>query len=122
MAARLADTNVRVVEGDATNMAFENGSFSTVVALTMLHHVPSVELQDRLLAEVHRVLRPGGVFLGTDSRWSWPFQLIHIGDTMVIVDPFTFKARLERVGFAQITVESVARAFRFRARKKFAVR
>lgn len=117
LAARLEATNVRVVEGDATDMAFPDGAFSSVVALTMLHHVPSAELQDRLLAEVYRVLRPGGVFLGTDTRWSWLLPLIHIGDTMVIVDPRTFKTRLERVGFAQVTVESAARAFRFRARK-----
>ena len=117
LATRLANTNVRVIEGDATDMVFEAGSFSSVVALTMLHHVPSAELQDKLLAEVFRVLRPGGVFLGTDSRWSWLFRLIHLGDTMVIVDPSTFKTRLEAVGFTEVTVESVVRAFRFRARK-----
>jgi ubiquinone/menaquinone biosynthesis C-methylase UbiE len=117
LAARLANTNVRVIEGDATDMVFEDGSFSSVVALTMLHHVPSAELQDKLLAEVFRVLRLGGVFLGTDSRWSWLFRLIHLGDTMVIVDPSTFKPRLEAVGFTEVTVESVVRAFRFRARK-----
>jgi ubiquinone/menaquinone biosynthesis C-methylase UbiE len=122
LAARLVATNVRVVEGDATKMPFEDGSFSSVVALTMLHHVPSAELQDRLLAEVHRVLRPGGVFRGTDSRWSRLFQLIHIGDTMVIVDPSTFQTRLETVGFGEVSVESVARAFRFRARKKMEAR
>jgi SAM-dependent methyltransferase len=33
----------------------------------MLHHVPSAELQDRILAELGRVLRPGGILVGTDG-------------------------------------------------------
>jgi 16S rRNA A1518/A1519 N6-dimethyltransferase RsmA/KsgA/DIM1 with predicted DNA glycosylase/AP lyase activity len=65
---RLQGTNVKVVEGDATAMPFADGSFSGAVSFTMLHHVPSPALQDRLLAEVCRVLKPGGVFAGSDSR------------------------------------------------------
>ena len=53
-------TNVTVVAGDATSMPFPDGSFSGAVCFTMLHHVPSAELQDRLLTETYRVLRPGG--------------------------------------------------------------
>ena len=33
----------------------------------MLHHVPSPALQDRVFSEARRVLRPGGVFVATDS-------------------------------------------------------
>jgi hypothetical protein len=44
----------------------------------MLHHVPSAALQDRLLAEARRVLRPGGVFAGFDGVASWLFRVIHI--------------------------------------------
>src|ERR1051325_3239480 len=62
---RLQGTNVRVVENDATAMSFADGSFSGAVSFTMLHHVPSAELQDRLLAEVFRVLKPGARFVGT---------------------------------------------------------
>ena len=68
LAERLAGTDVTVVHADATRMPFPDGSFSGAVCCTMLHHVPSSALQDRLLAEVHRVLRPGGVFAGSDSR------------------------------------------------------
>lgn len=59
--------NVEVVTADATNLPFEDQRFSGAVCFTMLHHVPSAELQDRLISEVHRVLRPGGVFAGSDS-------------------------------------------------------
>lgn len=115
--ARMRGTNVSVVEGDATAMPFADETFSSAVSFTMLHHVPSPELQDKLLAEVQRVLRPGGVFAGTDSRWSRVFGLMHLFDTMVIVDPHTFGARLERAGFTDVHVQAVERAFRFRARR-----
>ncbi|HEY2536046.1 MAG TPA: class I SAM-dependent methyltransferase, partial [Solirubrobacteraceae bacterium] len=54
-----------VIQGDATELPFPEDSFSGAVCFTMLHHVPSPELQDRLLGEVTRVLRPGGTFAGT---------------------------------------------------------
>lgn len=56
--ARFADSTVTVEQGDATAMPFPDATFAGAVAFTMLHHVPSTELQDRLLAEVHRVLPP----------------------------------------------------------------
>jgi len=113
---RLQGTNATVVEGDATAMPFADGSFSGVVSFTMLHHVPSPALQDRLLAEVYRVLKPGGVFAGSDSRWSLGFHLIHLWDTMVLVEPESFAARLEAVGFRDVSVKIAKRAFRFCAR------
>ncbi len=77
-----------VIQGDATELPFPEDSFSGAVCFTMLHHVPSPELQDRLLAEVTRVLRPGGAFAGTDSLGhGLLFKTIHIGDTLVPVDP-----------------------------------
>src|SRR5512146_3021102 len=60
LASRLRGTNVEVVKGDATAMPFPDGRFTSAVSFTMLHHVPSAELQDKLLREVRRVLRPGG--------------------------------------------------------------
>ncbi len=114
---RLQGTDVTVVEGDATAMPFEDGSFTGAVSFTMLHHIPSPALQDRLLAEVYRVLKPGGVFAGTDSVWSIGFHLIHLWDTMVVVEPDTFGARLEAAGFKDVSVEAARRAFRFRARR-----
>jgi SAM-dependent methyltransferase len=119
LSARLAGVapHVTVVEGDGTAMPFEDGRFSGAVCFTMLHHVPSAELQDRLLSEVYRVLRPGATFAGTDSTVSMLFRVAHVFDTMVLVDPAGFGERLERAGFAAVRVDTAARAFRFCAVK-----
>jgi ubiquinone/menaquinone biosynthesis C-methylase UbiE len=113
---RLRDTNVRVLHGDATRLELPDASFSGAIACTMLHHVPSTELQDRLLAEVRRVLRPGGIFAGSDSLTSALFRLVHVRDTLVPVDPLGFAARLERAGFVEPEIRVAGRSFRFRAR------
>jgi SAM-dependent methyltransferase len=114
---RLYDSNVEVVSGDATAMPFRDGQFSAAVSFTMLHHIPSRELQDRVFREVWRVLQPGGVFVGSDSLGGWLMRLIHIGDTLVPIDPVTFGARLAAIGFEGILVERNSEAFRFHARR-----
>jgi predicted methyltransferase len=83
----------------------------------MLHHVPSPPLQDQVFAEVVRVLRPGGVFAGSDSRTSLRMRLIHVGDTLVPLDPAALPARLERAGLGEVQVDVREHRVRFRARK-----
>src|SRR5437588_11443213 len=46
---------VTVIQGDATRLPFEGGRFSAAICFTMLHHIPSPELQDQALTEVARV-------------------------------------------------------------------
>jgi SAM-dependent methyltransferase len=115
---RLADSGVRVVHGDGAAMPFADGSFSGVVSFTMLHHVPTAALQDRLFAEARRVLRPGGVFAGFDGVGSLLFRLIHLGDTYTPVNPDTLGRRLEAAGFADVAIERGRTRFRFRATRK----
>jgi ubiquinone/menaquinone biosynthesis C-methylase UbiE len=112
----MAGQNVTVLHQDATAMSLADATFDTAFSFTMLHHVPSVALQNRLLAEVARVLRPGGTFAGTDSVYSRAFGLLHLFDTMVVVDPKTFASRLRAAGFVDAQVDVKAHAFRFRAR------
>ena len=112
---QLDGSGVRVVLGDASAMPFADCSFSGVVAFTMLHHVPTVALQDRLLAEARRVLRPGGIFAGFDGVGSFLFRLVHLGDTYMPVAPDTFSRRLAAAGFADAAVERGRARFRFRA-------
>ncbi len=113
---RLGNGTVSVIHGDGTAMPFPDSSFSGAVAFTMLHHVPSVALQDRLLREVARVLKPGAVFAGTDSLASTKLRIVHTGDTYVPVDPDHLHERLRAAGFSDIEVERGQTRFRFRAR------
>ena len=100
---RLGST-VDVVEGDATAMTFESGRFSAVVSFTMLHHVPTGDMQDRLFAEVYRVLRSGGLFVANDSVASKELAALHDGDVYNPVDPTSVADRLRTAGFERIAV------------------
>ncbi|OZM81002.1 bifunctional 2-polyprenyl-6-hydroxyphenol methylase/3-demethylubiquinol 3-O-methyltransferase UbiG [Pseudonocardia sp. MH-G8] len=111
---RLGD-RADVRTGDGADLPFPDGSFDAVVCFTMLHHVPSALQQDRLFAQAARVLRPGGVFAGSDSRAGLFFRLLHVADTMVVVDPGSLSGRLRSAGFADAAVDTVPRAIRFRA-------
>ncbi len=117
--SRTVNTNVIVECGDATAMPFADQTFSGVVCCTVLHHVPSRALQDRLFAEVYRVLRPGGAFVGTDGMPSLLMRVFHIRDTMLLVDPDGLPQRLESVGFTDVMVEAGDGRFRFFARRPF---
>jgi SAM-dependent methyltransferase len=56
---------LRFVRGDAQAMPFADGSFDVVVNVESSHCYPSMEA---FLAEVRRVLRPGGAFVWADLR------------------------------------------------------
>jgi hypothetical protein len=50
------------------------------------------------------VLRPGGVFLGSDSLASDGLHQFHEGDTYNPVEPAAFLTRLQTIGFGTITL------------------
>jgi SAM-dependent methyltransferase len=104
LADRMAGTNVEVVNADATAMPFEDGRFTGAVSFTMLHHVPTAELQDELFAEVARVLRPGATFVASDSVASEELASFHHDDVYNPVDPSSVEARLVGAGFASADV------------------
>jgi ubiquinone/menaquinone biosynthesis C-methylase UbiE len=104
LAERFAGSNVEVLCGDAAALAYPDSSFDTVASCTMLHHVPTRALQDRVLAEAFRVLRPGGTFLGSDSLPSDGLHQFHEGDTYNPVEPAAFLTRLQTTGFGTITL------------------
>lgn len=120
LAQRLVGSNVDVVHADGTTMPFDTGRFSGATSFTMLHHVPSPAQQDRLLAELCRVLRPGGLLAGVDSIDAPEWRELHSGDICVPVDPATLADRLRQAGFVEVEVERAtpepARRFRFSAR------
>lgn len=103
---RYAGTSVEVVTGDATAMTFEEGTFDSVGTFTMLHHVPTARLQNRVLAEAFRVLRPGGVLVGSDSRASDDLHQFHEGDTYNPIEAASLLPWLEALGYHRITVST----------------
>jgi SAM-dependent methyltransferase len=113
---RFDQTNVEAVVGDATSLGYPEGSFDSVGMFTMLHHVPTRALQDRILAESLRVLRPGGTLIGSDSLPSDGLHQFHDGDTYNPVEPAAFLTRLQTIGFAEITL-TVGYNLMFRAKK-----
>ncbi len=116
LSRRLAGTNVTVVEGDATSMPFETARFSGAMTFTMLHHVPTIELQNQLLAETLRVLRPGGLFVASDSSASDDLAALHIDDIYNPVDPSTLVDRLTTIGFSDVDVDTNEFGWRCHAR------
>jgi SAM-dependent methyltransferase len=103
---RLAGSNVEVVQGDATAMPFDDGRFSGAVSFTMLHHVPTAELQDLLFGEVARVLRPGALFVASDSLASDDLRAFHHDDIYNPIDPAAVQSRLTTAGFRSVDVRS----------------
>lgn len=103
------------VQGDASNLPFADQSFSSVIAVLVLHHLKSPDLQDRAFAEAFRVLRPGGVFLAGEINDSWIHHVGHIGSTFTPVAPGSAFARLSRVGFSRISVDFRTGGFRITA-------
>jgi SAM-dependent methyltransferase len=117
---RTLNGNVTVRCEDATAMSLPSASFDGAVCFTMLHHIKSPELQNKLFAEVARILKPGGIFAGTDSLKSRSMKLVHLFDTLVPVDPETLPQRLTAAGFENAQVALNPYAFRFRATKPLA--
>lgn len=58
----------RLVRGDAEAIPFLDQSFDTVVSLDTIEHVPS---DAAALAEIFRVLKPGGLFLMNVPAYMW---------------------------------------------------
>jgi len=52
--------SVPILQGDAGQLPLDDGAMDAVVMLDVLEHVPE---PDAVLAEAHRVLRPGGVLV-----------------------------------------------------------
>lgn len=117
LARRLAGTNVTVVPADAADLPFDDCRFTAVVSFTMLHHVPTAPLQDRVFAEVARVLRPGGLLVATDSIASAELAALHIGDIYNPVDPCGLTDRLVAAGFVDVRVQSSGDHWTVHARK-----
>jgi ubiquinone/menaquinone biosynthesis C-methylase UbiE len=100
------DPRVRVVEAGADALPFDDGAFDTVVSTLVLCTVPD---QQRALAEIRRVLAPGGRLLALEHVRADEPGLAKWQDRVVPVWRFVARgchpnrdtaAALERAGFA----------------------
>ena len=115
LAARRHYTRSAVLQGDAAALPFADKSFSSAIAVLVLHHLRSADLQDRAFREILRVLRPGGVFFAFEIPDGWFQRAIHRNSTFVPVQPASLPARLTAAGFSRVTVDIRWGGFRVRA-------
>jgi SAM-dependent methyltransferase len=83
-----------VVEGDLEAMPFPTDSFATVVCTEVLEHVPDAA---RALREIGRVLRPGGVMIGSVPARSLIWNLRFLSSTCPHEEPFHHQYSLDQV-------------------------
>jgi ubiquinone/menaquinone biosynthesis C-methylase UbiE len=106
-----------VQTADASAMPFPDGSFDSVVSCLMLHHIIDWE---RAVAEVARVLRRGGTFVGYDLVRTRLASLFHRldGSPHRLITPDDFWAECTRHGLtASVQSRLVGHVMRFVARK-----
>jgi SAM-dependent methyltransferase len=103
---RMKDSNVVVVRGDAARLDFADDCFSSAASFHMLHHIEPSDAQDRVFAELARVLQPGGLLVAADSVWKKESAEFHQGDTYLPIAPEDLRKRLAKAGFLSIEVRT----------------
>jgi ubiquinone/menaquinone biosynthesis C-methylase UbiE len=110
-------TNIAVQQMDAEQLDFPNSSFDAVLCSCAFNFFPRAE---QAVAEIHRVLRPGGrvgicVPFGADERWLWYTQLVfayhqtyHLSMDWVprVFDLAAVTSLLSRAGFEALSSAS----------------
>jgi SAM-dependent methyltransferase len=94
------------VQGDSERLPFSDGAFDVVTCANSFHHYPH---QDRAVAEMYRVLKPGGrLFLidgCRDSLWGWfifDVCVAAVEGEVRHVSARDFRVLFHESGFAQI--------------------
>ena len=95
------------VQGDSERLPFPDGALDVVTCANSFHHYPH---QDRAVAEMYRVLKPGGrLFLldgCRDSVWGWFIYDVCVAAVEGEVRHASarhFRELLHGAGFAQMT-------------------
>jgi len=104
LAQRLVGENVEVVVGDAAALGFPAGRFTGAASFHMLHHIAPAAQQDRVFAELARVLAPGATLVAADGVYNEGTAAFHEGDTYNPIDPGELPGRLGAAGFDGVDV------------------
>lgn len=107
-----------VVQADASALPFADQTFSSAVAVLMLHHLRTHAAQESAFREAFRVLRPGGSFLAFEIEDNLLHRVIHIGSVFVPIDRADIVDRLSAVGFSRVKLDSRSGGFRFSATRE----
>jgi ubiquinone/menaquinone biosynthesis C-methylase UbiE len=106
-----------VIQGDVSVLPFAPQTFTSAIAVLVLHHLRSSDAQDRAFAEIFRVLKPGSVFVALEIQDSWLTRLAHFHSTFVPVSTDGLNSRLRAAGFSNVTVNNRRGAIRIRAER-----
>lgn len=96
------DGLVNYRQGDATNLPFEDHAFDVVWTAHVAMNIPD---KQRLYAEMHRVLKPGGtlaiydVLAGASGPVLFPVPWARTPDTSFLASPESMRQLLEDSGF-----------------------
>lgn len=89
--------------GTAEALPVDDGAATVVWSVSTIHHWADIE---RGLAEAHRVLAPGGRFLGVERR-STPGATGHAGHGWTDEQSEAFAVACRTAGFVDVTVETL---------------
>jgi ubiquinone/menaquinone biosynthesis C-methylase UbiE len=115
-------SRARVWVGDATAISVPDATFDAVFDFGIIHHVPEWR---RAVAEVHRVLKPGGIFYGEEVLRRF---IVHPITRRILEHPLSdrfdtagFGRALEASGLETLATEEMWGSFAwFTARKRTA--
>lgn len=110
-------TSAELIDGDATDLPFEDASFDALASIQMLEYVPDA---DAALSEARRILKPGGKAALVSVLWDhWRFHGAEpeLNDKMHDIWrehcfhqmlPFELPAKLNAAGFDGISQRPIA--------------
>ena len=104
--ARSANPAVRYLAYDGRRLPFPDGAFDAATTICVLHHVPPPQWP-AFVAEAHRILRPGGIFLVFEHNPWNPLTRLAVSRCAfdfdaVLLSPPRLTALLGEAGFGEI--------------------
>jgi SAM-dependent methyltransferase len=98
--------NVRFEFGGAENIPAADASFDIVLMFKSLHHVPT-ELMDDAFAEIHRVLKPGGLAYISEPVYAGDFnEILRLFHDEKTVREAAFAAEVRAVSTQRLSLVS----------------
>ena len=104
LADRIASGTAEVVQGDAAALPWKEGTFSAVTCMDAFAFFPAPE---RVLAEVLRVLRPGGrMLMQIGMKWPHgpPKHILHPTAHVNVSDEAAVRKLVDDAGFGEISI------------------